>query len=83
MSRLRNPKVLALFYRISAILFQSSRKHKDLVKLNRLGVSMSPKQMVCMHSKHIASCKEVFYRRRLSVLLTNDCTCNSLFGEKS
>ena len=31
---------------ISVILFHSGSKHDDLVRLNRLGVCMSPKQMV-------------------------------------
>lgn len=46
MCRLRNPKASALHYRISTVMF-----HSDLVRLNRLGVSMSPKQMVRAQSK--------------------------------
>ncbi len=44
--KLRNPKASALHHRISIILFHSGSKHDDLVRLNRLGVCMSPKQMV-------------------------------------
>ncbi len=44
--KLRNPKASALHHRISVILFHSGSKHDDLVRLNRLGVCMSPKQMV-------------------------------------
>ncbi|XP_028415628.1 uncharacterized protein LOC114538990 [Dendronephthya gigantea] len=45
--KLRNPKASALHHRISTVLFHSGTKHDDLVKLNKLGVCMSPKQMVC------------------------------------
>ena len=44
--KLRNPKASALHDRISIILFRSGSKHDDLVRLNRLGVCMSPKQML-------------------------------------
>ena len=46
MCRLRNPKASALHYRISTVLFHSGAKHEDLIRLNRLGVSMSPKQIL-------------------------------------
>ena len=51
MCRLRNPKASALHYRISTVLFHSGAKHDDLVRLNRLGVSMSPKRMVRAQSE--------------------------------
>lgn len=51
MCRLRNPKASALHYRISTVLFHSGAKHDDLVRLNRLGVSMSPKQIVRAQSE--------------------------------
>ena len=51
MCRLRNPKASALHYRISTVMFHSGAKHQDLVRLNRLGVSMSPKQMVRAQSE--------------------------------
>ena len=51
MCRLRYPKASALHYRISTVLFHSGAKHDDLVRLNRLGVSMSPKQMVRAQSE--------------------------------
>ena len=50
MCRLRNPKASAFHYRISTVLFHSA-KHVDLVRWNRLGVSMSPKQMVRVQSE--------------------------------
>lgn len=40
--RVRNPKASALHYRISTVLLHSGTKDKDLVRLNRLGVCMSP-----------------------------------------
>ena len=51
MCRVRYPKASALHYRISTVLFHSGAKHDDLVRLNRLGVSMSPKQMVRAQSE--------------------------------
>lgn len=51
MSSLRNPKASVLYYRISTVLFHGSAKHNDLVRLNLLGVSMSPKQMVRAQSE--------------------------------
>ena len=51
MCRLRYPKASALHYRISTVLFNSGAKHDDLVRLNRLGVSLSPKQMVRAQSE--------------------------------
>ena len=51
MCRLRNPKASALHYRISTVMFHSGAKHEDLVRLNRLGVSMSPQQMVRSQSE--------------------------------
>ena len=51
MCRLRYPKASALHYRISTVLFHSGAKHDDLVRLNRLGVSLSPKQMVRVQSE--------------------------------
>ena len=36
----------ALAYRISAILFHSGVNYEDIVRLNRLGVCMSPSRMV-------------------------------------
>ena len=44
--RVRNPKASALHYRISTVLFQSGTKHEDLIRLNRLGVCMSPESMI-------------------------------------
>ena len=44
--RVRNPKASALHYRISTVLFHSGTKHEDLVRLNRLGMCMSPDVMI-------------------------------------
>jgi len=51
MCRLCNPKASALHYRISTVLFHSGAKHEDLIRLNHLGVFMSPKQMVRAQSE--------------------------------
>ena len=42
----RNGEMSALAYRISAILFHSGANYEDIVRLNRLGVCMSPSRMV-------------------------------------
>ena len=51
MCRLQNLKASVLHYRISTVLFHSGAKRNDLVRLNRLGVSMSPKQIVRAQSE--------------------------------
>ena len=43
MCRVRYSKGIALHYRISKVLFHSGAKLEDLVRLNHLGVCMSPK----------------------------------------
>ena len=58
MCRPQNPKASVLHYRISTVLFHSGAKQNDLVRLNRLGVSMSPKQMVCANPKWANNLKE-------------------------
>ena len=40
--RIRNPKASAVQYRITTIMFHSGVKHDDLIRLNRLGICMSP-----------------------------------------
>ena len=44
--RVCNPKASALHYRILTVLFHSGTKHENLVRLNRLGVCMSPDSMI-------------------------------------
>ena len=47
-ARTRNSTASAAHYRISSILFHSGAKFEDLIRLNRLGVCMSPKMVVSM-----------------------------------
>jgi len=49
--RVRNPKASALHYRISTVLWHSGTKEEDLVRLNRLGVCMSPDSMIRVQRK--------------------------------
>ena len=49
--RIRNPKASALHYRISTVLLHSGTKDDDLVRLNRLGVCMSPDSMIRFQRK--------------------------------
>lgn len=44
----------ALHYQISAVLFHSGVKNADLVRLNRLGVSMSPNAMLRAQTKMVS-----------------------------
>lgn len=50
-ARVRNTKASAVHYRISTIMFHSGVKHDDLIRLNRLGVCMSPDATVTMQKK--------------------------------
>ena len=50
-SRTRNSTASAAHYRISSILFHSGAKFEDLIRLNRLGVCMSPTMVVSMQRK--------------------------------
>ena len=49
-----NVTASALNYRISAVLFHSGVKNADLVRLNRLGVSMSPNAMLSAQTKMVS-----------------------------
>ena len=49
--RVCNPKASALHHRVSTVLFHSGTKHEDLVRLNRLGICMSPDSMIQAHRK--------------------------------
>lgn len=49
--RVRNPKASALHYRISTVLLHSGTKDEDLVRLNRLGVCMSPDSTIRFQRK--------------------------------
>lgn len=46
LARFRNPQLSAYSYRLSTILFHSGAKYNDVIRLNRLGVSMSPQIVV-------------------------------------
>ena len=50
-ARIRNTKASAVHYRISTIMFHSGVKHDDLIRLNRLGIYMSPDATVTMQKK--------------------------------
>ena len=49
--RVRNFKASAIHHRISSIMFHSGVKHDDLIRLNRLGISMSPDTIVVQQKK--------------------------------
>lgn len=53
----RNREMLAVAYRISAVLFHSGVKHEDLRVLNRLGICMSPDMIVEFQKKMGESCE--------------------------
>jgi hypothetical protein len=46
LARSRNAKLSAYAYRISLILFKSGASYYDRVRLNRLGICMSPESVV-------------------------------------
>ncbi len=45
-ARRQNARMSAVAYRLSTILFHSGINYEDHIRLNRLGVCMSPKQMI-------------------------------------
>lgn len=49
--RVKNQTASAYHYRISTILFHSGTKHDDIVRLNRLGLCMSPQSIIRLQNK--------------------------------
>ena len=49
--RVKNQAASAYHYRISTILLHSGTKHEDIVRLNRLGLCMSPQSIIRMQNK--------------------------------
>ena len=45
-ARVRNTKASSIHCRISTILFHSGVKHDDLIRLNRMGICMSPDSII-------------------------------------
>ncbi|XP_068712213.1 uncharacterized protein [Montipora foliosa] len=50
-ARVRNTKASSIHYRISTILFHSGVKHDDLLRLNRMGICMSPDSIIRLQNK--------------------------------
>ena len=50
-ARVRNTKASSIHYRISTILFHSGVKHEDLIRLNRMGICMSPDSIIRLQNK--------------------------------
>ena len=50
-ARVRNTKASSIYYRISTILFHSGVKHDDLIRLNRMGICMSPDSIIRLQNK--------------------------------
>ncbi|CAB4023887.1 Hypothetical predicted protein, partial [Paramuricea clavata] len=50
-ARCRNQKMSALAYKISTILFHSGVKHQDLIRLQKLGLCMSPNSIIKFQKK--------------------------------
>ena len=46
LARFRNSQLSAYAYRLSTILFHSGAKYNDIIRLNRLGLCMSPQSAV-------------------------------------
>ena len=49
--RCRNPTMSAIAYRMSTILFHSGVSYQDVIRLNHLGVGMSPKRMTVLQDE--------------------------------
>lgn len=90
LARCRNPEMSALAYRISAILFHSGANYEDIVRLNRLGVCMSPSRMVNLQRQMGKSfdAKVLLWKndaeKKLSALrFLEDISCSQLAREDS
>lgn len=56
-ARCRNQKMSAVAYRILAILFHSGVKRRDLNRLNKLGICMSPDTIINFHKRMGENCE--------------------------
>lgn len=65
--RLRNVKLSAFHYQISTILFHSGTRFEDQIRLNRLGICMSPDRTVHLQKKmgEQLECKVQFWKKRI------------------
>jgi hypothetical protein len=83
-ARTRNHKMSAMAYRISTILFHSGVKSEDLTRLSRLGVCMSPDQVVEFQKKMGKTCyaklevwkKDIEKVKKAELLLKEVLDCN-------
>ena len=83
LGRFRNEQLSAYAYRLSTILFHSGVKHNDILRLNRLGVCMSPQSVVNFRSVKPFRPFTSFPSR--SALIATSCSCfnrNSLLETK-
>ena len=51
LARAINPSMSAVAYRLSSIIFHSGMNYKDIIRLNHLGVCMSPKRVISLQEK--------------------------------
>ena len=51
LERAINPSMSAVAYRLSSIIFHSGMNYKDIIRLNHLGVCMSPKRVISLQEK--------------------------------
>ena len=65
--RCKNPKMSALAYRISSLLFHSGVSYRDATRLHHLGVCMSPRMTIELHHKMGANSdyKTVVWKREI------------------
>lgn len=72
LAKQRNPKLSALAYRISVLLFHSGVKYQDIQRLNKLGVCMSPKSIVDLQKRMGVACdsKVLLWKRTIEEVLS-------------
>jgi hypothetical protein len=65
--RCQNSTMSALAYRMSLILFHSGISHQDCLRLNHLGVCMSPAMTITLHNKmnETFDYKVLFWKRQI------------------
>jgi len=77
--RCRNPTMSAIAYRISTILSHSGVSYQDTIRLNNLGVCMSPKRMIALQEK---MGKNSDYKLQIWKKTIESNKCSQLFLEE-
>ena len=80
LGRFRNDQLSAYAYRLSTIVFHSGVKHNDILRLNRLGVCLSPQSVVNFQRQMGENFDaKVLFGKQTSKKLLVHCVCSTVF----